>query len=319
MNIYISFIVPCYNAAKYLPELIKSIQKQTINNWELLLIDDGSTDNTYEIIANFLNDTRIRYMHQENAGVSNARNHGLKEAKGKYITCIDADDWIEPNFIEAFSKANLANINICGYREIYPDKTVKTECSPTPVHSNSPLNTYTVRNSYFRTPWGVIFEHNFIQENQLRFCEDLSWGEDTIFLLKATIKAQDICFIPDIIYNYRYTGEGLTNSPMRHTNMIKFLDKYTLYKEQIPSQYKNAANMIDELTLFLSIILLNEIIKSSKIDKQAIDIINKIHKHLRNLSFIYIIRTKVGRIRYIAAILSRIANATFSLIIYKHL
>ena len=77
--------------------------------------------------------------------------------------------------------------------------------------------------------------------------------------------------------------------------------------------------MIDELTLFLSIILLNEIIKSSKIDKQAIDIINKIHKHLRNLSFIYIIRTKVGRIRYIAAILSRIANATFSLIIYKHL
>ena len=301
MSTYISFIVPCYNAAKYLTDLITSIKKQTINDWELLLIDDGSTDN----------DTRIHYIYQENGGVSNARNHGLQEAKGKYITCIDADDWIEANFIEEFSKTNLANINICGYREIYPDGKIKTECSPNSRYSNSPLDTYTVRNSYFRTPWGVVFENNFIKRNQ-----NLSWGEDTIFLLEATIKAQNICFISNIIYNYRYTGEGLTNSPMRHINMIKFLDKYALYKEQVYPRCKNAANMINELILFLSIILLNEIIKSDKADKQ---IVNSIHKHLKSLPFIYILRTKIGRIRYIAAILSRFANSTFSLMIYKHL
>ena len=316
MSTYISFIVPCYNAAKYLTDLITSIKKQTINDWELLLIDDGSTDNTHEIINKFLNDTRIHYIYQENGGVSNARNHGLQEAKGKYITCIDADDWIEANFIEEFSKTNLANINICGYRAIYPDGKIKTECSPNSRYSNSPLDTYTVRNSYFRTPWGVVFENNFIKRNQLKFCENLSWGEDTIFLLEATIKAQNICFISNIIYNYRYTGEGLTNSPMRHINMIKFLDKYALYKEQVYPRCKNAANMINELILFLSIILLNEIIKSDKADKQ---IVNSIHKHLKSLPFIYILRTKIGRIRYIAAILSRFANSTFSLMIYKHL
>ena len=108
MSTYISFIVPCYNAAKYLTDLITSIKKQTINDWELLLIDDGSTDNTHEIINKFLNDTRIHYIYQENGGVSNARNHGLQEAKGKYITCIDADDWIEANFIEEFSNLNSA-------------------------------------------------------------------------------------------------------------------------------------------------------------------------------------------------------------------
>lgn len=134
--------------------------------------------------------------------------------------------------------------------------------------------------------------------------------------MEATIKAQNICFISNIIYNYRYTGEGLTNSPMRHINMIKFLDKYALYKEQVYPRCKNAANMINELILFLSIILLNEIIKSDKADKQ---IVNSIHKHLKSLPFIYILRTKIGRIRYIAAILSRFANSTFSLMIYKHL
>ena len=319
MNIYISFIVPCYNAAKYLTQLITSVQKQTINDWELLLIDDGSTDNTHEIVNQFLNDTRIHYIYQKNSGVSSARNHGLQEAKGQYITCIDADDWIETNFIETFKKVNLANINICGYREVYSNNKIKTECSPSFKYSNLPLDTYIVRNSYFRTPWGVVFENNFITQNQLKFCEDLSWGEDTIFLLEATIKAQTICFIPNILYNYRYTGEGLTNSPMRHTNIVKFLDNYTSYKKQVYLKSRRAANMIDELTLFLSIILLNEIIKSNKTDKQIIEIINSIHKYLKKLPFIYILRTKVGRIRYIAAILSRIANSSQSFFIYKHL
>lgn len=318
-SIYISFIVPCYNAAKYLTDLIKSVQNQTNSNWELILIDDGSTDNTREIVDIFLNDKRIHYIYQNNNGVSNARNHGLKEARGEYITFIDADDWIEKNFVESISHVDLANINICGYREIYPNGKIKTQCKPSFIYSNSPLETYTVRNSYFRTPWAVVFKHDFINENHLSFREDLTWGEDTIFLLLTTIKAENICFIPDVIYNYRYTGEGLTNSPMRHTNMVKFLDNYVLYKEQVYSKSRNAAKMMDELILFLSIILLNEVVKSDKPDQDKIEILGKIHKFLRELPFSYILRTKVGRIRYIAAIFSRIVNVNFSLFVYKHI
>lgn len=314
---YISIIVPCYNAAKYLTDLITSVQKQTINDWELLLIDDGSKDNTHEVVSKYLHDKRISYIFQDNAGVSKARNHGLDKAKGEYVTCVDADDWLEPDFIEIFQKEHLADINICGYREICPDGKKRTEWKPQKFYSSAPLDTYTVRNSYFRTPWAVVFRHDFLKINKLHFKEDLSWGEDTIFLLLATMKAKDIRFISDVLYNYRYTGEGLTNSTNRHQNMVQFLDTYTSYIKTIQIKSVIAVQMMRELVLFLSIILLNETVKSNKSKQERIGIINSIHKYLRQLSFSYILRTKVGRIRYAAAVLSRIIPSSFSLPIYK--
>lgn len=315
---YISIIVPCYNAAKYLPNLITSVQKQTINDWELLLIDDGSKDNTHEVVRKYQGDKRIHYIFQNNAGVSKARNCGLDKATGEYVTCVDADDWLEPDFIEVFQKSNLADINICGYREIYPDGKVRTEWNPEKLYSSAPLDTYTVRTSYFRTPWAVVFRRDFLKTNNLHFLENLSWGEDTMFLLFATMKAKDIRFISDVLYNYRYTGEGLTNSPNRHQNMVQFLDTYTSYIKTIQIKSVIAAQMMRELVLFLSIILLNETVKSDKSKQEKIGIINSIHKYLRQLPFSYILKTKVGRIRYAAAVLSRIIHSSFSLPIYKY-
>lgn len=316
---YISIIVPCYNAAKYLPDLITSVQKQTISDWELLLIDDGSKDNTHEVVKKYLGDKRIHYIFQDNAGVSKARNRGLDKATGEYVTCVDADDWLEPDFIEVFQKSNLADINICGYREIYPDGDVRTEWIPETQYSSVPLDTYTVRNSYFRTPWAVVFRHDFLKINKLHFLEDLSWGEDTVFLLLATMRAKDIRFISDILYDYRYTGKGLTNSPYRHHNMVQFLDTYTSYIKIIYIKSVRAALMMNELVLFLSIILLNEVVVSDKSKQAKMDIIHSIHKYLRHLPFFYILRTKVGRIRYVAAVFSRILPSSISLSVYKRI
>lgn len=314
---YISIIVPCYNAAKYLPDLITSVQKQTMSDWELLIVDDGSKDNTHEIIKEYLNDNRISYLFQNNAGVSKARNHGLDKAIGEYVTCVDADDWLEPDFIEVFQKSNLADINICGYREIYPEGKIRAEWNPKALHSSAPLDTYTIRNSYFRTPWAVVFRHSFIRTNKLRFLENLSWGEDTMFLLCATMKAKDISFIPDVLYDYRYTGEGLTNSHNRHHNMVQFLDVYISYIKIVDIQSVKASQMMRELVLFLSIILLNETVKSDKPKLNKTVIIDSIHKYLRQLPFFFILKTKVGRIRYAAAVLSRTLPSSFSLPIYK--
>lgn len=316
---YISIIVPCYNAEKYLPDLITSVQKQTVSDWELLLIDDGSKDNTHKIVIKYLEDKRISYIFQDNAGVSKARNHGLLLAKGEYVTCVDADDWLEPNFIEVFLKSKVADINICGYREINPNGTVRTEWIPETQYSSVPLDTYTVRNSYFRTPWAVVFRHDFLKSNNLCFLENLSWGEDTMFLLLATMKARDISFISDVLYDYRYTGEGLTNSPLRHKNMVQFLDVYTSYINAVRIRSSKASLMMKELVLFLSIILLNEVVVSCKSKQVKIDIINSIHKYLRQLPFLFILRTKVGRIRYAAAVFSRLLPSSISLSVYKRL
>lgn len=97
----VSIITPCYNGSKYVSETIESVLKQTYKNWEMLIVDDGSKDNSAEIISSYAkNDNRIRLIQQPNGGSANARNHAIREAQGQYITLLDADDLWEPNFLE---------------------------------------------------------------------------------------------------------------------------------------------------------------------------------------------------------------------------
>ena len=101
MEDLISVIIPVYNVEKYLPECIESVLKQTHTNLEIILVDDGSPDNSPQICDEYAQkDSRIKVIHKENGGVSSARNEGLKIAKGEWISFIDADDWVEKNFCE---------------------------------------------------------------------------------------------------------------------------------------------------------------------------------------------------------------------------
>ena len=99
-NVSASIIIPAYNAGKFIAETIHSVINQTYNNWELIIIDDGATDNTKNVVALFLSDNRIKYFYQKNAGVSAARNKGLEMVTGDYIAFLDADDVWEPENIE---------------------------------------------------------------------------------------------------------------------------------------------------------------------------------------------------------------------------
>lgn len=101
-KVKISVITPCYNQANFLEETINSLIQQTFNDWECIIVNDGSTDNTEEIaLALAGKDTRIKYIHQENKGVSAARNAAINISEGKYLIPVDADDLISPNYLEA--------------------------------------------------------------------------------------------------------------------------------------------------------------------------------------------------------------------------
>jgi len=320
-KIFLSIIVPCYNAEKYIHKLIDSVIAQSISDWELILIDDGSKDKTAEICRKAAqNDSRIRYIYQDNAGVSNARNQGLKVAKGEYISYVDADDWIEWNFIEVFQNSHLAEINICGYQEVFPNGKIKTKQFPEKaLYSRSPLQTYTVRNSFFRTPWAIVFRHEFLKKNKMKFQENLSWGEDTMFMLNAVRIAKDINFVPDVIYNYRYTGEGLTNSPKRHKNMVQFLNVYMPTCKDVKKESVSSAKMMEELILFLSVILLNEVIKANYDNKEKMEYITNIHLYLKAIPFLFVCKKKVGRIRYLAVVLAKLSiSPSSSLTLYNY-
>ena len=119
---FVSIITPCYNGGKYISETIESVIRQRHKDWEMLIVDDGSKDESEKIIRRYVNmDPRIRYIYQENAGSAAARNHGIKEAKGRYIALLDADDLWDENFLSEqlkFMKKKKAICVCCSYRMI---------------------------------------------------------------------------------------------------------------------------------------------------------------------------------------------------------
>ncbi|MEM4724269.1 MAG: glycosyltransferase family A protein, partial [Candidatus Hadarchaeum sp.] len=96
----VSVIIPCYNHGHYLPCAVNSVMAQTFADWEAIIVDDGSTDNTREVAAQFT-DSRVRYIYQDNRGLAAARNTGIRAAQGEYLAFLDADDEWEPTFLEA--------------------------------------------------------------------------------------------------------------------------------------------------------------------------------------------------------------------------
>ena len=126
----ISIVVPIYNVEKYVKKCIESLIKQTYKNIEIILVDDGSTDSSAEIIDEYANkDSRIIAIHQKNKGVSSARNTGLKAARGEYIGFVDPDDYVDCQMYEVMVnklQASLADLVVCGYSKIW-ESSGKTE------------------------------------------------------------------------------------------------------------------------------------------------------------------------------------------------
>ena len=131
MSDLVSVIVPIYNVEQYLERCIKSIQNQTYRNLEILLVDDGSPDRCGEICDRYAaEDERIKVIHKENGGLSDARNYGIAEAKGEYLLLVNSDDWIHTQMVElliSLIKKNSARISICGYQYAYEGKEYQDE------------------------------------------------------------------------------------------------------------------------------------------------------------------------------------------------
>jgi glycosyltransferase involved in cell wall biosynthesis len=200
----ISIIIPIYNGEKYLRECIDSIVSQTWENWELLLIDDGSTDSSAAICDEYAkNDKRIIAVHKQNGGQASARNNGIAMAKGDYVTFVDADDWLEADTYEkmmAVIQSNSAEVVICGYIEEY--STRKKE-----VNNDGELKCFEAHEalkmllegkigSYL---WSMLFRRNVIQE----FMPDLNPYEDHATIFKWISHSSRVVVWHHAFYHYR--------------------------------------------------------------------------------------------------------------------
>lgn len=210
MNPLISIIVPVYNSEKTLCRCVDSILNQTFTDWELLLIDDGSKDRSGEICDEYAaNDCRIKTFHKVNAGVSSARNLGLDNANGKWITFVDSDDCVDSVFLKkAECYLNNADLIVLGmaflnnnYRKAPLTITVDIYESPHIIDEQ-------LCELYMMTCWGKYYKLDIIKNYDIHFNEELKIGEDTEFVLHYLKFTKKIQFVNSSCYFYNETDYG---------------------------------------------------------------------------------------------------------------
>lgn len=210
----ISIIIPIYNTQKYLSRCIGSVLEQTYQDFELILVDDGSTDNSLELCRKWSKiDQRIVLISQENGGVSKARNAGLDAAKGKYITFIDSDDWVSSDYLAILSETmekNDAQLVVGSYKAMYT-RLRKLSLSKLPTKKINIADNEEVRSTllsvHFCAPWAKLFLNEIIQNSNLRFPLNIRSGEDTIFVRNYLSKCARIYTVSNVIYYYNRMNE----------------------------------------------------------------------------------------------------------------
>ncbi len=207
----ISIIVPVYKVEQYLRRCLDSIVAQTFADWECILIDDGSPDNSGKICDEYAEkDNRFRVFHQGNAGVSAARNKGLDEARGEWITFVDSDDWVEREMLEdlhKYAKDNCAEVVICGFSNT-DGKQKRKSIIPKTGSLNMPKDF----EWYFNAPWGKIFKKDIIDKYNIKFPLGITLAEDLWFVFQILYSATNVYGINEILYNYYYNSDSVTKS-----------------------------------------------------------------------------------------------------------
>lgn len=204
MNIpQISVIVPVYNVEKYLTQCIESILSQTYQEFELLLIDDGSEDNSGSICDHYSNiDSRVHVFHKENGGVSSARNMGIEHAKGEWVCFVDSDDWIDKDTFEYITGLwKGADFLQFGYRRTGGTAS-EYSYVPSKVLRYS-MHVYCTKRIYHSAICGYLLKLNIIKKYKISFPNHIKYGEDQAFILKTLICSSEIVILDRHFYNYR--------------------------------------------------------------------------------------------------------------------
>lgn len=233
----VSIIIPIYNVEKYLEDCLNSIKNQQFQNYEVLMVNDGSPDNCHEICQRFAaSDERFKYFWQENRGVSAARNNGLSHATGKYIYFMDPDDTFSPDFLEAmYEEAERTNadfvINASVLFSLTPPKEFDL-AKTVPGHYDTNLENYFV-NGYL---WFKLLRRDLIERANVKFVEGCHYREDELFGLMLYPYAKNYSLIKQGYYYYRQHGESALAKVVK--NRQKYGESMTIFLSRIFNFYK---------------------------------------------------------------------------------
>lgn len=214
----VSIIMPVYNAEKYLHRAVDSILNQTMQEWELIMIDDGSRDSSPRICDEYAaRDARIRVIHKANAGVSAARQNGIDAAQGEYTIHADSDDWVEPTMLEElYAKAKIeeADIVICDYYTNTLDKQTLNIQKPTDVMDN----TQTIRDLFQQlhgSCWNKLVARACYTDYGIRFPEGLNYCEDQLTIVRLLLHPIKVTYLNRAFYHYFDNPSSITRNYQR--------------------------------------------------------------------------------------------------------
>lgn len=216
----ISVVVPAYNAERFIDKCIKDVVDQTFSGWELIIVDDGSKDSTGDIADKWAKaDARIRVVHKHNGGVSSARNAGINEAKGCYITFVDADDRIMPQYLDVLcSSIGDADMSIFPMIPVASEEEIPTLFETIVVKSSR----YFLQEGYvvaserglLHPPYCKCYKKEIIRSHNLRFDESIAMGEDLLFNLSYLEHCQEMVIGDNPIYYY-IKGNSILSKTIR--------------------------------------------------------------------------------------------------------
>lgn len=220
----ISIIIPVYNVKPYLDDCLQSVVGQDYTNFECILVDDGSTDGSSELCDQWAEkDTRIQVIHQTNQGVSSARNRGLEQAKGEYISFIDSDDWVENDYLSTMmqrAEREKVDLVVCGLTQEFKDKNSRNYIprqSLTFELTSHHVEHFVMLNEQHLLygPVVKLYKNEIIQQHQILFDPQVSYGEDLLFNYQYLQYVRTIACIDRSLYHYRILGSGTLSSKLR--------------------------------------------------------------------------------------------------------
>ena len=287
----ISIVVPIYNGENYIEDCVRSILSQTYQDWELILIDNASLDESLQVCKNFsCKDDRIQVLQQHrNMGVSAARNLGIEKARGEYITFIDIDDWVEPDYLErlvTLQQKKKADMVVCEYNKVYDNDRVPFKeqiknqgkvVSQTQNHIeevsadkiNCQLKVYETKEyleKYFLNGnthcWGILFDRELLYG--IYFPKGITIGEDMLFLLDVAQNARTIVVTNYKGYNYYINESGAMNKKFT----ASYMDQITCWERALKVIGEKYPLLITRVESILVVSVLLVIGKLSELDSE---------------------------------------------------
>ena len=295
MSTTFSIIVPIYKVEKYLNKCIDSILNQTYQDFELILVDDGSPDNCPQICDEYAEkDKRVRVIHKNNAGLVAARNTGIKAAKGEYVCYVDGDDWILDNLLQtvwdkAISKYDVEMVVYSAVRQFTDTQEQIPKAVPEGLYNKNKLKTdvypymmYDSRKTFctgliFPVAWNKIFKRDFLLKH---YCKEerIRMGEDNAFIFECLYASENVFFCDDILYIYNQ----LNVESMVHSYDSNRFDNNKLLTGYIEKRMGKKDKVIDEqINAFKAYWLIMAVFHEVKSDRKIIAASKHIRKKIK--------------------------------------